>query len=449
MVQTDVERVSPDDLYTKDTASESASLANSGSDCDSTRCTYHQTVTRIQSTRDTPMHPSGLSFYHFNRPSESLFDISFPPALGGAHFTSGSSVLDRNPDGSRGTPTIDSFAIRRGRHSLVDPKCKPTVVCVQQYRGPSNTVDGNMWLVEDKRVGGFRQEFRSRWETEGANSVLEDVLETTDTQTNTREGRDFETLVRESDLMFDLSKKNKKSAAVPFKSLKSIDKVKYTPVKILKDKKAAKQAKVFFRVSEQRKVSDTNVRNETSWPEGKRKYQIDKKKSSETHIQGDKIFETRRLSSMKDADDCDVVDIELEDVTSDIEDIVPVGPTSFDCRTNPEHSAETTVRRDVTGVTSSQVDADEDKDQRMNTRNSLADATGALKGTGAQKSKQLESWKRWGLPNDSRRRYLALNSLRRKDHILALQADVRKQKRSSNSGLEHFISNPVCLFAEF
>ncbi|PVD34431.1 hypothetical protein C0Q70_05704 [Pomacea canaliculata] len=57
VVQTDVERGSPDDLYTKYTASESASLANSGSDCDSTRGTYHQTVTRIQSTMDTTMQP--------------------------------------------------------------------------------------------------------------------------------------------------------------------------------------------------------------------------------------------------------------------------------------------------------------------------------------------------------------------------------------------------------
>ncbi|XP_025088566.1 uncharacterized protein LOC112560744 isoform X2 [Pomacea canaliculata] len=55
--ETDVERGSPDDLYTKYTASESASLANSGSDCDSTRGTYHQTVTRIQSTMDTTMQP--------------------------------------------------------------------------------------------------------------------------------------------------------------------------------------------------------------------------------------------------------------------------------------------------------------------------------------------------------------------------------------------------------
>ncbi|KAL8598695.1 hypothetical protein ACOMHN_033259 [Nucella lapillus] len=44
-----------------------------------------------------------------------------------------------------------------------------------------------------------------------------------------------------------------------------------------------------------------------------------------------------------------------------------------------------------------------------------------------------EMWRRGGQQNDSRRRYIALNSLRRKSNQQALQADLRKQKQSEIS----------------
>ena len=42
--------------------------------------------------------------------------------------------------------------------------------------------------------------------------------------------------------------------------------------------------------------------------------------------------------------------------------------------------------------------------------------------------------RRGGVQNDSRRRYIALNSLRRKASKLALQADLRKQNRPDTAG---------------
>ena len=244
----------------------------------------------------------------------------------------------------------------------------------------------------------------------------------------------------------------------PFKHLKTIDKVKYTPIKGLKDKKSAGQ-KAFPYTSELIDFIGENTKNKTSYtlmdqqvahkedtPKTKKKKKSAVQKKAEDMLFAPRftLGEDRRdrncLSDNDIADD-DMGDMEPDSVMSDVEGVASP-------RLIPVKKTDRTVSVVSINTPRSDVDTDleiTDCELDDNTRNPdgpkiLPGARGAqqLRSASAHRTREAsastsEARRRGGVQNDSRRRYIALNSLRRKANQLALQADLRKQKRPDSS----------------
>lgn len=250
------------------------------------------------------------------------------------------------------------------------------------------------------------------------------------------------------------------SPDVPFKHLKSIDKVKYTPIKGLKDKRNAGGQKAFPYTSELLDFVGENTKNKTSYSlvdqDAMRGGEVKKKKKSAVQKKAEDMLFAPRLRlgedrqdrnclSDNDIGDDEIADMEPDSVMSDVEGVasprlIPVKKTdrtvSLDVLHSPRSDADTDWEiRDC--------ELDEEDARKAGGPKVLAGAKGAqqLRAASAHKTKKpsAEARRRGGVQNDSRRRYIALNSLRRKANQLALQAELRKQKRpesSSGSRLE-------------
>nr|KAG5705424.1 hypothetical protein BaRGS_004551 [Batillaria attramentaria] len=242
----------------------------------------------------------------------------------------------------------------------------------------------------------------------------------------------------------------------PFKNLKNIDKVKYTPIKGLKDKKLGGQ-KAFPYTSELLDFVGGNANKKTSYSlvdeatQRGSEFKPKKKKSEIQKKAEDMLFaprlkpgedrQDRNCLSDNDIGDDDITDLEPDSVMSDVEGVasprlIAVKKTdrtqSMDSLRSPRSDVDTDW--EIT-------DCELDDDGKTNDGPKiLPGAKGAqqLRGTSAQRSREppgmsADARRRGGIQNDSRRRYIALNSLRRKANKLALQNDIRKQTRPDSS----------------
>lgn len=254
------------------------------------------------------------------------------------------------------------------------------------------------------------------------------------------------------------------SPDAPFRHLRNIDKVKYTPIKGLKDKRNAGQ-KAFPYTSELLDFVGEAKKSKTSYSlvdqDAMRGGEVKKKKKSAVQKKAeDMLFaprfrlgddrQDRNCLSDNDIGDDDLGDVEPDSVMSDVEGVasprlIPVK------KTDRTVSVDRTVSADPPQSPRSDPDTDweitdcelEEDAKKVDGPKVLPGAKGAqqLRATSAQKTREpsAEARRRGGVQNDSRRRYIALNSLRRKANQLALQAELRKQKRpdsSSGSRLE-------------
>ena len=286
--------------------------------------------------------------------------------------------------------------------------------------------------------------------------VLRDISSTTEQQ-HLSLVNDDETKLREGEGGF-YARDNQafvgdESQDAPFRHLKNIDKVKYTPIKGLKDKKNVGQ-KAFPYTSELLDFVGENKKNKTSYSlvdqDAMRGNEVKKKKKSAVQKKAeDMLFaprfrlgedrQDRNCLSDNDIGDDEITDMEPDSVMSDVEGVasprlIPVKRTeqtvSMDLIQSPRSDADTDWE-----ITDCELD-DEDV-KKVDGPKVLPGAKGAqqLRSASAHKTREpsADARRRGGVQNDSRRRYIALNSLRRKANQLALQAELRKQKRPDTS----------------
>ncbi|KAL8605293.1 hypothetical protein ACOMHN_031232 [Nucella lapillus] len=149
----------------------------------------------------------------------------------------------------------------------------------------------------------------------------------------------------------------------------------------------------------------------------------------------------RNCLSDNDVIDDDFGDMEPDSVMSDVEGVasprlIPVKRTDRTIAVNHVHTP-----RDDADTDWEIEDCELDQDSKLDGPKVLAGARGAqqLRANSAQRNRREsgatsgDQRRRGGIQNDSRRRYIALNSLRRKANQLALQAELRKQRRPDSA----------------
>ncbi|XP_076446388.1 uncharacterized protein LOC143283882 [Babylonia areolata] len=239
--------------------------------------------------------------------------------------------------------------------------------------------------------------------------------------------------------------------------LRPQNKVKYTPIKGLKEKGVTGQ-QAFPYTSQLLDFVGENSKNKTSYSpslqatktgedSGKK---VRRKKSAVQRKAENMLFAPRSLlgqdrhdrNCLSDNDlvDDDLGDMEPDSVMSDVEGVasprlIPVKKTDRTVSINSVHSPRSDADTDWELT-------DCELDERPDGPRILPGARGAqqLRSPSAHRSREssanggsADPRRRGGVQNDSRRRYIALNSLRRKANQLALQAQLRRQNRPDSS----------------
>lgn len=255
----------------------------------------------------------------------------------------------------------------------------------------------------------------------------------------------------------DSSSTSVHSADFPFKNLRNIDTVKHSPIKELKEKKVpTAKAKTLQYTSDILEDYTKDSANSTAiYTAVDKVTMIDMMNRTDNGIPQnnttDSLFAPRfkpyedrhgrTFLSDNDIDDDEDADLEPDNVMTDIEGIAPprlivVKKTQ---RTILMDSVSNGTSEVGTAVTQYEISCGNSKDLCEPFILPTSKRTQLLKGTCSEEQKMKackvnlnisgeDVRRRGGMKNDSRKRYIALNSLRRKANNFILQAELRKRK---------------------